>query len=115
MRETTDMDGELDDHVVKASFIRKVEQERAKTAGPAVPAAVTDADRHMFAEAVVRMHEDWWAREAAPLRSQGARRGAPDMPVRACARPLPTLWTDASFVLRPDHLSTPQKRRCHVS
>eukprot|EP00035_Acanthoeca_spectabilis_P004385 m.102835 g.102835 ORF g.102835 m.102835 type:complete len:557 (+) comp12553_c0_seq1:100-1770(+) len=81
MRETMNMDRELDDHVVKASFIRKVEQERAKTAGPAVPAAVTDADRHMFAEAVVRMHEDWWAQEAAPLRSQGARRAAPDMPI----------------------------------
>lgn len=85
LREPVEADEELDGEEVAATFIAKVAMERdAMPAGPAVPAVVPEADKRTFAEAMVRMHEDWWSQERVHLAGTGTsscERSAPDMPV----------------------------------
>mmetsp|Transcript_8635 Transcript_8635/g.22303 ORF Transcript_8635/g.22303 Transcript_8635/m.22303 type:complete len:559 (-) Transcript_8635:782-2458(-) len=74
---------------IKADFIDKVARDRAASsnAGPAFAVAeVSDADTRLFAEAMMHMHEDWWAHERVPLRAAASDALAP---VASGARAMP--------------------------
>ena len=62
-------------------------------AGPAVPAPaeVSEADKRAFAESMVRMHEDWWARERVPIGAGGGGAQVDDR-VTAAAAKMPVCW-----------------------